>query len=338
MFGEDYDVFEISAKGQHIKANVQYQLIKDIKAGQPCNLERADFRSTKIQDCQFKDATFFNSDFKGAVVQDTRFEGCNFRATDILNTTFVNVHFVGADFADAALKHCQFTNCTFTGSFYGASIDHCTFIDSTLDGVSFQASSLLDLRFVRCELKGLDTSNAGSSYLFFDHCQLSEMTMEVDDLPTFFFKPDYPLDRIKMRYRGDHVTFDRAWKKLDEFMSRLLKTNRFTDTLNLHILYRRHYDKSPSRSLEPWFKSIMEKLLAMDHDLDRESQLLHLADLVDFYAGSDVLSGNDESDMITTLLTFKLPEESQASILFHGRMLRLRDRFVRTGNGDTTEQ
>jgi uncharacterized protein YjbI with pentapeptide repeats len=239
----------------------------------PKSFFRSDFRGVLFDNSVFYHNDFSRADFINVVSDGSKFTECEFAGTEMYNTQFLN-----SVFQLNAFKNLTFTNCNFLkaklagNSFLGATLRNCTFVDSELIDCSFERSSIDNITFRESAVRNVDLSNMFAVNLYFANCSFEKVTVDADYLGSYCFQGKMP-DDISWNYRGKEFDLktDRT-SLLQSFSNFYYERGRVVEFLNTNILLLKQEEKPVE--FERFLLATLQKLDQEKNEIVKDHSIL----------------------------------------------------------------
>ena len=154
----------------------------------PKSFFRADFRRSRIQNCQFYHNIFGRADFVDVFIENTSFcdvnwGSCLFKNSKITDSTYTNNFYKGVSMQFNTFVDCKFVNEKFIFNVYKCKFIKCKFYNCT-----FEKSSLEDIYFEKCYFHNVNIAECHAENLKFNACQINMLKLGVTYWSTYLFK------------------------------------------------------------------------------------------------------------------------------------------------------
>jgi len=204
----------------------------------PPSFYRSDFRGAIFNNTYFYMLNIDRSDIVSAVIDNCCFDMCDFGNTGICNTTISNTRFTKVAQKNAEISRSIFLNCEFEEtSFDNSTAFNNKFVKCRFTRCSFRGAGFEDITFNECHFESIDLADMTPYKFIFEDCDLSNVLLSLDHLGTYLFDKT-SIQKTRYKYLDDVLDIDELNAPiLNGLLSNMHENGRYYELVNLCIYF-----------------------------------------------------------------------------------------------------
>ncbi len=254
---------------------------------------RADFRRSKISNCNFYKNAFGRADFVDVYIQNSSFDNVNWGACLFKNSNIISSIFKNNSYKGISLQFNTFKDCTFKEEHFVFNAYKCKFIKCTFEKCTFEKSSLEDITFECCIFNDVNIAECHSENLKFDSCKVNSLKLGITYWSTYLFKYT-KIDECTFMYKGEIIDVS-SIEYFGRYMDVLLQQDRLYEFLNCIIINNKN-----SKNVVPAFCYVWHRIEKLPRFI-RNKNIIDILEMLQFYHGYMAI-GYEEYNSILVIL------------------------------------
>jgi len=248
----------------------------------PPSFYRSDFRGAIFNNTYFYMINIDRSDIVSAVIDNCCFDMCDFGNAGICNTTLSNTKFTKVAQKNAEISRSIFLNCEFEEtSFDNSTAFNNKFVKCSFIHCSFRGAGFEDIIFNECQFESIDLADMTPYKFTFENCDLSNVLLSLDHLGTYLFDKT-SIQKTRYKYLDDILDIDELDAPiLNGLLSNMHENGRYYELVNLCI----YFSDAIERSFD--IKNILcqslNSAISHPHPIERMETIKNLFKAISFH-------------------------------------------------------